>query len=168
MTSCLIRSVTPQDVPTLFRLIKALAEYEQLSHLVIGNSAQLKEHLFGDHPFIESVVAEWEGKTVGFALFFPNYSTFLTQPGIYIEDIFVLPDYRRRGIGKALLNHVAQLAAQRGAGRLEWSVLDWNEPAIAFYQQMGATILEEWRICRLTGKKLKSNSQRPFSSRGYP
>ncbi len=114
------------------------------------NVEKLTEHLFGESPFVEAIVAEWEGKVVGFALFFSNYSTFLTQPGLYIEDIFVLPNYRRQGIGKALLNYVINLANERDAGRIEWSVLDWNEPAIAFYEKMGATVLKEWRICRIT------------------
>ena len=145
-----IRSAIPEDVAVIFELIRALAEYEKLTHLVTGNVRSLHEHLFGDRVYAEAILAEWEGEPVGFALFFPNYSTFLTQPGIYLEDLFVLPQYRRRGIGKALLTHVTRLAAERGAGRLEWSVLDWNEPAIAFYRQMGATILQEWKICRVT------------------
>ena len=146
-----IRPAVPEDVAIIFDLIRALAEYEKLTHLVTGNVRSLHEHLFGDRPYAEAILAEWEGKPAGFALFFPNYSTFLTQPGIYLEDLFVLPQYRRRGIGKALLTYVAQLAVERKAGRLEWSVLDWNEPAIAFYKQMGATILQEWKICRITG-----------------
>ncbi|PSF38980.1 GNAT family N-acetyltransferase [Aphanothece hegewaldii CCALA 016] len=150
-----IRNATPDDVPQLFELIKALAEYEKLSHLVTGTTKALQEHLFGEHPYIEAIIAECENKTVGFALFFWNYSTFLTQPGIYLEDIFVLPEYRRLGIGKALLTRVATLAAERKAGRLEWSVLDWNESAIAFYQRFGATVLPEWRICRITEEKLR-------------
>jgi GNAT superfamily N-acetyltransferase len=149
-----IRNATPDDVPQLFELIKALAEYEKLSHLVTGTADALQEHLFGERPYIEAIVADCEEKTVGFALFFWNYSTFLTKPGIYLEDIFVLPGYRRLGIGKALLTRVAQIAAERGAGRLEWSVLDWNEPAIVFYKRFGASVLEEWRICRITEDKL--------------
>ncbi len=150
----LIRPAAPSDVTVLFSLIEALAEYEKLSHRVTGSAEALQEHLFGGHPYIEAIVAQWESEIVGFALFFPNYSTFLTQPGIYIEDIFVLPTYRRQGIGRAMLIYVAQLAVERKAGRLEWSVLDWNSPAIAFYEQMGAEILEEWRICRVAGEEL--------------
>ncbi|MCW6037910.1 GNAT family N-acetyltransferase [Spirulina subsalsa FACHB-351] len=152
-----IRPGTSADVPVIFSLIRALAEYEQLSHEVVGSEEALGEHLFGDRPYGETLLAEWEGKVVGFALFFPNYSTFLTQPGIYLEDLFILPDYRRQGIGTALLRAVAQLAAQRGAGRLEWSVLNWNESAIAFYRKMGAQVLPDWRICRVTGDALRSN-----------
>jgi GNAT superfamily N-acetyltransferase len=149
-----LRSATVEDVETIFNLILALAQYEKLSHQVIGTSEQLKEHLFGERPYAEVILADIDSKTVGFALFFHNYSTFLTQPGIYLEDLFVLPEYRRQGIGKALITAVAQLAVERNCGRLEWSVLDWNQPAIDFYQSMGATILEEWKICRVTGTEL--------------
>jgi GNAT superfamily N-acetyltransferase len=149
-----LRSATVEDVETIFNLILALAQYEKLSHQVIGTSEQLKEHLFGERPYAEVILADIDSKTVGFALFFHNYSTFLTQPGIYLEDLFVLPEYRRQGIGKALITAVAKLAVERNCGRLEWSVLDWNQPAIDFYQSMGATILEEWKICRVTGTEL--------------
>jgi len=150
----ILRSATPADVPVLFRLIQALAEYEKLSHAVTGNAEALSEHLFGTHPYAEAVLAEYAGQPAGFALFFSNYSTFLTQPGIYLEDLFILPEYRRQGIGKAMLSYLAQLAVERGCGRLEWSVLDWNEPAIAFYRRMGASVLDDWRICRVTGGSL--------------
>lgn len=145
-----IRAAQVEDVPTIFELIQALAAYEKLSHAVTGNVSALREHLFGDRPCVEAVLAELSGESVGFALFFTNYSTFLTKPGIYLEDLFVLPDYRGKGIGKALLAHLADLALERDCGRLEWSVLDWNEPAIGFYQRMGATVLPDWRICRVT------------------
>ena len=154
MTSLNIRPVTPEDVQVLFNLIKALAEYEQLGDQVVGNPSKLKKHLFGEKPCIEAVLAEWSGETAGFALFFPNYSTFLTQPGLYLEDLFVLPEYRRRGIAKAIFIYLAKLALQRGNGRFEWSVLDWNKPAIAFYEKMGAEILSEWRTCRISGEAL--------------
>ncbi len=154
-----IRASTPADVPTIFSLIQALADYEKLSHTVTGSMEALTEHLFGDRVYAETILAEWEGKSVGFALFFPNYSTFFTKPGIYLEDLFVLPDYRRRGIGKALLTYLAQLAIERKVGRLEWNVLDWNEPAIAFYQSMGANILPDWRICRFAGEALSRLAQ---------
>jgi len=150
----ILRPATPADVLLLFSLIQALAEYEKLSHAVTGNAEALKEHLFGSRPYVEAILAEYAGQAVGFALFFTNYSTFLTQPGIYLEDLFVLPEYRRQGIGKAMLTYLANLAVERGCGRLEWSVLDWNEPAIAFYQRMGASILEDWRICRVTNESL--------------
>lgn len=150
----MLRPAEPADVPVLFQLIQALAEYEKLSHAVTGNADVLKKHLFGSRPYAEAILAEYAGQAVGFALFFPNFSTFLTQPGIYLEDLFVLPEYRRQGIGKAILSYLAHLAVERGCGRLEWSVLDWNEPAIAFYRRMGASVLEDWRICRVTGESL--------------
>ena len=153
-SNLILRPAEPVDVPVLFRLIQALAEYEKLSHAVTGNADALSEHLFGDRPYAEAILAEYAGQAVGFALFFHNYSTFLTQPGIYLEDLFVLPEYRRQSIGKAILSYLATLAVKRGCGRLEWSVLDWNEPAIAFYRRMGASILEDWRICRVTGESL--------------
>ncbi len=151
----ILRSATPDDAPILFELIKALAEYENLSHQVVGNVDALKEHLEGDRPLVEAILAEVEDrKAVGFALFFQNYSTFLTQAGIHLEDIFVLPEYRRQGIGKALITYLAKLAVQRNCGRMEWAVLDWNKPAIAFYRDLGAEILPDWRICRLTDEEL--------------
>ncbi len=149
-----IRSTNVADVPQIFDLIQALAEYEKLAHQVTGSIAQLEEHLFGDRICAEAIVAEIDSKIVGFALFFPNYSTFLTKPGIYLEDLFVLPPYRRQGIGKALLAYLGKLAIARDAGRLEWSVLDWNGSAIAFYESMGAKILTDWRICRVTDQAL--------------
>ncbi len=149
-----LRPATPSDVLVLFSLIQALAEYEKLSHAVTGNAEALKEYLFGSRPYAEAILVEYGGQAVGFALFFHNFSTFLTQPGIYLEDLFVMPEYRRQGIGKALLTYLANLAVERGCGRLEWSVLDWNEPAIAFYRGMGAAVLEDWRICRAEGDSL--------------
>lgn len=149
-----VRLANPEDVPVVFSLIQALAEYEKLSHAVTGNVEALKEHLFGSRPYVEVLIAEYEKKAVGYALFFYNYSTFLTKPGIYLEDLFVLPEYRKQGIGKALLTHLARLAVERGCGRMEWCVLDWNESAIAFYQRLGASVLPDWRICRLTEESL--------------
>ena len=144
-----VRAATPADVPTLFRLIQALAEYENLAHAVTGSAAALETHLFGDRPYAEAVLAECDGEPAGFALFFYNYSTFLTQPGIYLEDLFVLPDYRRRGIATALLTYLTDRAIAENCGRLEWSVLDWNASAITFYQGIGAEVLPDWRICRV-------------------
>ena len=149
-----LRFAEPKDCNVLFELIKALAEYEKLSDAVTGNVLALQEHLFGAQKYVESIVAEYTGKPVGFALFFHNYSTFLTKPGIYLEDIFVLPEYRQQGIGRAILTKLAQIALERNCGRLEWSVLDWNEPAITFYRRIGASILDDWRICRVTGEAL--------------
>ncbi|ALF55664.1 GNAT family acetyltransferase [Nostoc piscinale CENA21] len=156
MTDLILRFAEPADSNVLFQLIKQLAEYEKLSHAVTGNVAALQEHLFGEPKYIEAILAESQGQAVGFALFFYNYSTFLTKPGIYLEDLFVLPEYRRQGIGKALLSKLAQIAVERNCGRLEWSVLDWNEPAQAFYRSMGASILDDWRICRVTQENLKN------------
>lgn len=150
----ILRPAEAGDVETLFNLIQALAEYEKLSHAVTGSAEALKAHLFGAQPYAEAILAEYAGKAVGFALFFHNYSTFLTKPGIYLEDLFVLPEFRRKGIGKAILKYLAQLAVERNCGRLEWSVLDWNEPAIAFYEKLGATVLPDWRICRVTENSL--------------
>ncbi|MCA2710726.1 MAG: GNAT family N-acetyltransferase [Microcystis sp. M015S2] len=149
-----IRAAVATDVKAIFDLIVALAAYQELSHLMTGNSQALGEHLFGEKPDIEALVAEVEGKIVGFALFFTNYSTFITKPGIYLEDIFVLPDYRSQGIGKALLMAVAKIAVARDAGLLEWTVLEWNQLAIDFYGKMGAKVFQEWQICRLTGTAL--------------
>jgi GNAT superfamily N-acetyltransferase len=154
-----LRAATPGDVPTIFSLIQSLAAYEQLSDQVTGTPEQLQGHLFGERPYAEVVLAEVNGpelgtEVVGFALFFTTYSTFLTRPGLYLEDLFVQPQWRDRGIGRALLQHLGKLAIDRGYGRLEWSVLDWNAPAIGFYQKMGADVLPDWRICRVTGDAL--------------
>lgn len=150
----LIRTAQVEDVSAIFSLIQALAEYENLTHLVTGNVDNLTKDIFGDDPCAEIIVADLNEAIVGFALFFTNYSTFLTRPGIYLEDLFVLPQYRRQGIGTQLLTYLAQVAVERQAGRLEWSVLDWNSSAIAFYEKMGASVLPDWRICRVTGKAL--------------
>ena len=149
-----LRLARAADCGAIFNLIKALAEYEKLSDAVNGDADLLREHLFGEPKYIEAIVAESVDKIVGFALFFHNYSTFLTKPGIYLEDLFVLPEYRRQGIGKAFLIKLAQIALERDCGRLEWSVLDWNEPAQKFYRTMGTSILDDWRICRVTGETL--------------
>ncbi len=156
MTEWAIRAATPADVPVIFELIQALAAYENLSPAVTGQPEWLRDHLFGDRPCIEALLAVWSEEVVGFALFFPNYSTFLTQPGLYLEDLFVKPEYRGRGLGRALLQRLAQVAVARGAGRLEWNVLDWNAPAIAFYEKVGANVLPDWRTCRLTGANLQA------------
>ena len=149
-----IRPAQVEDVDPIFELILGLAKYEQLTDRVTGNSDLLRSHLFGSRPYAESIVAELDTKIVGFGLFFHTYSTFLTQPGLHLEDVFVLPEYRRQGIGKALMMSVAKIAFDRGCGRLEWSVLDWNQPAIDFYKSLGATILPEWKICRMTAATL--------------
>ena len=149
-----IRSAQENDLNAIFDLIMGLANYEQLTDKVTGNSDLLRSHLFGARPYAEAIVAELGPKIVGFGLFFHTYSTFLTQPGLHLEDVFVLPEYRRQGIGKALMISVAKIAFDRGCGRLEWSVLDWNQPAIDFYHSLGATSLPEWKICRMTAATL--------------
>jgi GNAT superfamily N-acetyltransferase len=149
-----IRPAQAQDVDAIFELILGLAAYEKLTDKVTGNSDLLRSHLFGARPYAESIVAELDNKIVGFGLFFHTYSTFLTQPGLYLEDVFFLPEYRRQGIGKALMMSVVKIAFDRGCGRLEWSVLDWNQPAIEFYQSIGATILPDWKTCRMTAATL--------------
>lgn len=149
-----IRPAQEKDVDVIFELIMGLAAYEKLTDRVTGNSDLLRSHLFGARPYAESIVAELDSQIVGFGLFFHTYSTFLTQPGLYLEDVFVLPEYRRQGIGKALMISVAKIACDRGCGRLEWSVLEWNQPAIEFYQDIGATILPEWKICRISAETL--------------
>src|SRR5262249_42837033 len=151
----MIRPATPADVPTIAELIRALAEYEKLAHQVVLDEAKLREHLFGPRPYAEVIIAEDAGQVVGFALFFYNYSTFLGQPGIYLEDLFVRPERRGQGHGKALLVELAGIAVERGCGRLEWSVLDWNEPSIAFYKALGAKAMDEWTVYRVTGAELE-------------
>jgi GNAT superfamily N-acetyltransferase len=149
-----IRPAQEKDIDVIFELIMGLAAYEQLTDKVTGNSDLLRSHLFGARPSAESIVADLDGQIVGFGLFFHTYSTFLTQPGLHLEDVFVRPEYRRQGIGKALMIAVAKIAFDRGCGRLEWSVLDWNQPAIEFYQSLGATILPDWKTCRMTVETL--------------
>jgi GNAT superfamily N-acetyltransferase len=151
----MIRLATPDDLPTIAQLIRDLAEYEKLAHEVVFDEAKLRDHLFGLRPYAEVLIAEEEGKQAGFALFFHNFSSFLGQPGIYLEDLFVKPEYRGKGYGKELLGALAQLAVERGCGRLEWAVLDWNTPAIGFYESLGAKPNSEWTVYRLTGESLK-------------
>jgi GNAT superfamily N-acetyltransferase len=150
-----IRDANPDDVHLIAELIRALADYERLAHEVVLDEEELRAHLFGKRPYAEVVLAEDDGEVVGFALFFHNYSTFLGQPGIYLEDLFVRPKHRGEGHGKALLAHLAKLAVERGCGRLEWSVLDWNEPSIAFYRSLGARPLDEWTVYRLDREALR-------------
>jgi GNAT superfamily N-acetyltransferase len=150
-----IRPATAEDVPTLLRLIKALAEYERLLHAVVATEDDLRESLFGtERPVAEAILAELEGEAVGYALYFASYSTFRGRAGLYLEDLFVEPEHRGRGIGKALLREVAAVAHRRGAPRLDWSVLDWNAPSIAFYKSLGAEPLDEWTTFRLQGESL--------------
>lgn len=149
-----VRQAGIEDVPLILAFIRELAEYERLSDAVMADEAALAATLFGDKPFAEVWLARWNGEDAGFALFFHNYSTFLAKPGIYLEDLFVRPAFRGRGIGKSLLTQLAQLAVARGCGRLEWSVLNWNTPAIGFYQALGAQAQAEWGVYRLSGDAL--------------
>ncbi len=149
-----IRPARPEDCGRLLELVRALAEYEKLAHLATGTLEQLREELFGATPVIEAVIA-WDGaRAAGFALYFHNFSTFLARRGLYLEDLFVVPEARGRGIGRALMKHCARLAVERGCGRFEWAVLDWNRPAIEFYEAIGAQVLPDWQICRMTGEAL--------------
>ncbi|HEX6039020.1 GNAT family N-acetyltransferase [Longimicrobium sp.] len=149
-----IRSANEADVPLILRFIRELAEYERLLHEVVATEETLRATLFGPRPAAEVVIAEEDGEPLGFALFFHNYSTFLAQPGLYLEDLYVRPEARGRGTGRALLAHLARLARERGCGRLEWWVLDWNESAIRFYRSLGARPMDEWTVFRLTGADL--------------
>jgi len=147
-----IRPATVDDAPVILSLIKGLAEYEKLSHEVVATEELLSATLFGPHPVAEVILGDYDGKPVSFALFFHNYSTFLGRPGIYLEDLFVKPEMRRRGFGKVMLAYVANLAKERQCGRLEWSVLDWNEPAWKFYKSIGAVPMDQWTVHRVTGE----------------
>ena len=150
-----LRAAEPRDVAAIVGLIRELAEFEKLTHLVEVTPQSLHPQLFGERPAAEAVVAEHESQVIGFALFFTNFSTFLGKPGLYLEDLYVQPAHRNSGVGQALLKHLAELANQRGCGRFEWSVLDWNVDAIRFYERMGATLMAEWRICRVSGEALR-------------
>ena len=145
---------TEGDVPVILDLIRGLAEYERLSHVVTATEEQLRATLFGERPCAETLLALYGGECVGFALFFTIYSTYLAKPGLYLEDLFVKPHARGKGIGRALLQRLAQITVERGYGRMEWSVLDWNQPAIEFYKKLGAVPHDEWTIFRLTGDSL--------------
>jgi GNAT superfamily N-acetyltransferase len=149
-----IRPATAGDVPLIFQLIRELAEYEKLLHEMTATEEQLASTLFGTRPAAEVVIATADDVPVGFAVFFANYSTFLGRPGLYLEDLFVRPQARGLGIGRALLEYLARLAVDRGWGRLEWRVLDWNEPSIAFYKRLGAEPLSDWTVFRVTGAPL--------------
>lgn len=145
-----------KDAATILYFIKQLAEYEKLSHEVEATVEQLEKTLFGENSKAECIIEYYENKPVGFAIFFHNYSTFLAKPGIYLEDLFVLPEMRGKGFGKKLLQHLAKLAVERNCGRLEWWVLDWNKPAIDFYKSLGAAPMDEWTVFRVTGDSLNS------------
>jgi GNAT superfamily N-acetyltransferase len=155
MPAIRITSAAEKDVPLILELIRGLAEYENLAHQMTATEEKLRATLFGAKPAAEVVLAHDESECAGYALFFPTYSTFLAQPGIYLEDIYVKPHFRGKGIGFALLRHVVKLAMHRDCGRVEWAVLDWNEPSIAFYKGLGAVPLNDWTAYRLTGEALK-------------
>jgi GNAT superfamily N-acetyltransferase len=150
-----VRSATPADVPVILALIRELAVYEKLEHLVAAKEEDLDKALFAERSVVEALIASLDDEPVGFALFFPNFSTFLGKPGLYLEDLYVRPEARGAGLGRMLLEHLAALAVDRGWGRMEWSVLDWNQPAIEFYKKMGATPMDEWTTFRVTGEQLK-------------
>jgi len=149
-----IRFAAEQDVPLILSFIKGLAQYEKLSHEVTATEELLRETLFKGRKVAEVLIGEYHGDAAGFALFFHNYSTFLGRPGIYLEDLYVKPEMRGRGFGKVLLTYLATLAQERKCGRVEWAVLDWNEPAIQFYKRLGAAVMDEWTVYRLTGEAL--------------
>ena len=151
-----LRAATPADIPQILAFIRGLAEYEKLAHEAVATPALLETHLFGERPSAEVVIADADGVPAGFALFFHSFSTFLGQPGLYLEDLFVLPSHRGAGIGRRLMVHLAQLAVARGCGRFEWSVLDWNESAIRLYRSLGAVGLDEWTVQRVTGDALQA------------
>jgi GNAT superfamily N-acetyltransferase len=151
-----IRFARPADVALIVHLIRSLSKFEKLEHMVVANEEKVRKALFGQRPYAETLIAELDGEPVGFALFFHNFSTFLAQPGIYLEDLFVEPAHRGAGIGRALLERLAQIAVERDCGRLEWAVLDWNKDAVGFYERLGATPNDEWTVYRLTGEALRS------------
>jgi len=155
-----LRFATVEDTGVILELIRELAEYERLSHEAVADEWLLHEYLFGDRRVAEVIIAEEHGEPLAFALFFHNFSTFVGRPGIYLEDIYVRPRARGRGIGKALLVLLAKIAVERGCGRMEWAVLDWNEPAIGFYRKLGAAAMDEWTVFRLTGAALEDLASR--------
>ncbi|MFI5327734.1 MAG: GNAT family N-acetyltransferase [Candidatus Rokuibacteriota bacterium] len=150
-----IRRGTERDVPTILKLIRGLAEYERLAHEMEATAARVRAHGFGRRRYFETIICRRGGKPVGFALYFFTYSTFLARPTLYLEDLFVLPEDRGTGAGKALLRALARIAVRRGCGRLEWAVLDWNRPAIGFYKRLGAKLRRQWILTRLTGAPLR-------------
>jgi GNAT superfamily N-acetyltransferase len=155
-----IKPAHVRDVPVILRMIRGLAEYEKLLDACSATEAQLRDSLFGSRPAAEVIIAWADNDAVGFALFFHNYSTFLAQPGLYLEDLFVVPEWRRRGVGRLLLERLAQIAVERECGRLEWTVLDWNRTAIGFYQRLGAVAMDDWTIYRLAGEPLRRLASR--------
>jgi diamine N-acetyltransferase len=158
--SLAIRPARPQDAPVIFDLVRALAEYEKLLHELVATPPMLADALFCDNPTVFCEIAEWDGAPAGFALWFLNFSSFRGRYGIYLEDIFVKPAYRGKGIGKALLAHLAKICAERGYARLQWAVLDWNKPSIEFYRSLGGVMLDDWTLCRVSGEALANLARR--------
>jgi GNAT superfamily N-acetyltransferase len=154
-----LRVATADDVGLILDLIRQLADYEKMTDEVVTDEDQLRQSLFGEHPVAEVVIASYDGEPAGFALFFHNFSTILGRPGIYLEDLFVIPAPRDHGIGQVLLSHLAEIAVDRGCGRLEWAVLDWNTDAIRFYERFGAKAMDEWTVFRVTGDALEKLAQ---------
>ncbi len=150
-----IRNATADDVPLILQLIRELAEYEKLAHLVVATADDLRRDGFSDRPYFRVLIAEWAGEPSGYALYFHNYSTFSSRPGLFLEDLFVRPQFRKKGIGKALLLHLARIAVEKGCSRFEWQVLDWNKPAIEFYESLGAVVMKEWLTMRASGEGLE-------------
>lgn len=159
-TTFSIRPATPADVAHIHAMIVELAVFEKLEHMVVATEALLHDGLFGARPSCEAIIGEENGEVVTFALFFHNFSTFLTRKGLYLEDLYVRQSHRGKGFGTQMLQRLAQIALERGCGRFEWSVLDWNEPAINFYKAMGADVMPDWRICRVTGDSLTALAER--------
>ncbi|MGJ4930251.1 N-acetyltransferase family protein [Bradyrhizobium sp. HKCCYLS2038] len=155
-----IRRASPSDIGVVFALINELAEYEKLAHEVTASEADIAAALFCDHPTLFCDVAEWNGEVAGFAVWFVNFSTFAGKPGLYLEDLFVRPAFRRNGIGQALLGHLARTCVAEGWARLQWSVLDWNAPSITFYKSLGAELMDDWTLCKVTGEALEQLAER--------
>jgi len=154
VSAATVRVANPGDVALVHGLMRGLAVYEKLEHALVSTEADLAEALFGAHPACEALVAEVDGEPVGFALYFRTYSTFVGKPGLYLEDLFVVPEARGKGAGKALLARLAAITVERGYARLEWAVLNWNEPAIGFYKSLGAVPMDEWTVYRMSGQAL--------------
>ncbi|WP_316161437.1 GNAT family N-acetyltransferase [Bradyrhizobium sp. SZCCHNRI20481] len=155
-----IRSARPDDIGSVFALIRELADYEKLSHEVSASEADIAAALFCAHPTLFCDIAEWNGEVAGFAVWFVNFSTFAGKPGIYLEDLFVRPAFRRNGIGQALLGHLARTCVKRNWARLQWSVLDWNAPSITFYKSLGAELMDDWKLCKVMGEALAQLAER--------
>jgi len=164
VSNLVLRLATESDCGLILKFIRDLAVYEKLDHTVIATEEAVRATLFGPRAYAEVILAEWDDRPAGFALFFHNYSTFLAKPGVYLEDLFVEPELRGKGIGKALLRKLASIAVERNCGRMEWAVLDWNEPSIKFYQSLGAKPMDDWIIYRLTGQALKDLAEQPVSA----